>query len=289
LPQQGEVWTNLTNSLLNIGRRAEALAAAVEGVEKYPDDVNIRISLGVALLSNGRPKEAIVEYNRAHTLSPKYFLPIVNLASAYSLVGEAEEARKWARLAMDRTDGSYNLLPLVPALSNIGDHAAAAELSEQIIKRDPSSAVAWNNHAVVLRRKRDLTEALECSARALQLNPRYAAAWCNRAVALISLSRYPEALEAAENALEIDPSMSNARGVLSKALSQMDRADEAVNILEDAVREFPDDTTNWTNLAVSYATIGRRADALSAVDEALRIDPRLSAAMKLKEHLLADI
>lgn len=76
-----------------------ALVFITRAAEVSPSDASIINQLGVALLSNGRKREAAAAFERATALNPKDPLPLLNAAQNQADLGDWAKATKFAEAA----------------------------------------------------------------------------------------------------------------------------------------------------------------------------------------------
>lgn len=118
-----------------------------------------------------RYEEAIVHYNRALSIDPKF-------VAAWNNKGNA--------------------------LSRLGRYVEAISCYDEALAINPYYEYALNNKAIALRKMERYDEALECYDRAIKLNPRYREAWENKLEVLEVLGREKEVAECLAKIREID-------------------------------------------------------------------------------------
>jgi tetratricopeptide (TPR) repeat protein len=82
-PDNAEARYNLGRSLLEQGRRAEAIFHLQRSVDLDPRDEHALNDLGIALSRDGRRAEAVTVFRRAILVNPAYTDPYLNLAMAH--------------------------------------------------------------------------------------------------------------------------------------------------------------------------------------------------------------
>jgi Flp pilus assembly protein TadD len=105
---------------------------------------------------------------------------------------------------------------LAMTLDRTDDTAAEQVALQQVMKIDPTFALAHNQVGYLASRDGDFASAEEHFRLALRSAPGYAEAWVNLAAALGMELRFPEALDAVANAIKLDPKSDQARQVRQK-------------------------------------------------------------------------
>ncbi|RJX28748.1 MAG: tetratricopeptide repeat protein [Desulfarculus sp.] len=168
-----------------------------------PKAWHVRYNLGVALMQDGRPEEALAEFRQVLALSPKHLESMINIAGIHLGAGRPEEAMRvlqsalgvWdiplvranlgvAYLQMGRLEDAarelklaVNSAPNMPdALTNLssvflrlGAPDKAEQAAREALKLGDGFAMAHNNLAVVLAEKGQLEQARTHAARAQEL------------------------------------------------------------------------------------------------------------------------
>lgn len=199
-----------------------AAAAGFRGVlAAAPDDHDVRVRLGRALLALGRVDEASAELARVIAAGEQ--------ASA-AVRADAHEALATVRLRAGDPPGALGelraALALDPARASVhvalgAVHARAGELERaashlrRAASLAPASSTAWNDLGVVLGRLGRVDEALSAHRTAVRVGPRDAAAHANLGVALANAGRLDPARAELRRALVLDPADRGAREALA--------------------------------------------------------------------------
>lgn len=142
---------------------------------------------GANLSNQKKYEDAILSYENAVKLDPRFVL-------AWGCMGDA--------------------------FHHLGKHEDSLKCYEKIIDIYPNDAKAWQNRAFQLIKLFRLEEALQSYEKAVEYNPKYAIAWNNRGQLLEGLNRPEEALKSYDNALEINPkyalAQTNKQNLLDK-------------------------------------------------------------------------
>lgn len=226
-PTQPEIQPVL--NLFNIGKLAEAEAAAKKLVTRYPNTFilhhilglaqdglhkftdavasyskalalqpntpDLQFNLGIALTHIGRLDAAVSSYRKAITLQPQFFEAYGNLGTVLQKQGKLEEAiisyRQGLSINPQDARGHFNL---GTALRDNGNLAAAVSSYQQAIQLFPNYTDAHNNLGETLRDQGDMEAAVKSYQAALALNPQHPLANYNMAEFLYLAKRFDEAI-----------------------------------------------------------------------------------------------
>ncbi len=180
------------------------------------DNTFVRNKLGCALLAQGKPREAVQEFERAAHLEPRSVEPEYNLGVALAQLGEFDQAIAHYRKAIAINDlhaSAHNNLGLLE--SSRGQFAAAkAQLH-----------------------------------RAIEISPDYAEAQMNLALVCLKSGDAAGAILSARHALELQPDLTNCHLIIARALDGQGRSQEAIRQLQEALTTSPNDAGLRTELA----------------------------------------
>lgn len=137
-----------------------------------PPSSTLHVNLGNALLTEGRDREAAVEFRAAILMREKDFRPYVNLAIIAQHAGNTGEAINTMRqaLALAPTDARI-LSNLGSLLQDAGQLPAARQFLERAVALQPNLPEAQTNLGVLLAQAGELSRALACFQAAARLKP----------------------------------------------------------------------------------------------------------------------
>ena len=193
-PDRLSILTNLSATLIKLGKFDEALKITVKALEKNPFDELSLLNLGILSEKKSDSETALIAYERAISISPQY-------AEAYNNRGN---------LLRELTQFHSGLINF--------NHA---------INLKYNFAEAHTNCGNLLRELDSLDEALLCHDKAINIDRNYAEAHSNRGLVLHKLNRLFDAILSYDKAIEIDPSFAEAysnRGSIFSELKQFDNA-----------------------------------------------------------------
>lgn len=142
-------------------------------------------NLGVALMVEGRVREAETQFAEALRINPDFEEARVNLGVAYKQQGRLEEA---------------------------------LEQYYEVLRVKPRSEKAHYNLGLIFESKGNFKKAIHHYSTAVKLKPNFAAAHNNLGTVLANLGRIDEAIQHFSKAIQIDPDFAMARNNLEKGL-----------------------------------------------------------------------
>jgi Flp pilus assembly protein TadD len=173
-PNNPRALYNLGLSLLQAGRRSEAMTQFEAALKLSPGFADAHNNLGNALWMAGRVAEAAPHYEAALRLNPGSAEVHNNVGNARLMAGNTAEAIDHYEAAL-RLDAGY-----LEARNNLGyallmrgNAADAAAQFEEVLRTKPDSAEAHNNLGEARLQLGQRAEAVQQFERALELKPNY--------------------------------------------------------------------------------------------------------------------
>ena len=143
-----------------------------DAAEKAPHSAAAHEYLGFALLTAGRPAEAVSSLSRAVELDPKRRDARINMASALAALGRSDEAVAQAESVLSehpRNPEAHAILAY--ALAARGDLPRAVMEYRRSVELDPRNASVHNGLAIGLARLGDVVSAAAHFQEAVRLDP----------------------------------------------------------------------------------------------------------------------
>ncbi|MGA3398780.1 MAG: tetratricopeptide repeat protein [Acetobacteraceae bacterium] len=159
-----------------------------------------------------------------------------------------------------------------------GDLAAAKQLAEQILERDPAAATAAHVAGLIAHRESRFDDADRYLSAAIAAAPNDPEQYANHAAVLRTLGRLGDAEAAARAALALAPDRVETHNNLGNILRDSGRHDESIACYQAALRLAPDFADAWSNLAWVLSLNGRAREAEQAANRAIAADPHNSNA-----------
>ena len=202
-------------------------------------------NLGHALLNENRLEEAVLKFQRAIEINPRYSKPQNNLGNAFSGLKRYDEA---------------------------------IEHYKKAIAVEPGYAEAFNNLANALRQKGNLKESVFYYKEAIRQKEAYDEAHFNLGIVLSQQGKYDEAISQYTKALEINPGFTQAHNNLAGLLAQRGNIEGAVFHYRQAIAIDPGFAKAHNNLGSTLARQGNYIEAIAYFEKALVIDPNYTDA-----------
>ncbi|MCY2932313.1 MAG: tetratricopeptide repeat protein, partial [Planctomycetota bacterium] len=177
---------HFANLAMRCGRPGEAARHWAVLVEKFPQAMTLKLSLGTALLQAGKTDEAVGQFEQARRIKPNSSEVLCGLGTAMTAMGKPKEALAYL---------------------------------EESLRLNPGSSDAHNNLAVLLSREGKTREAIEHYEEALRINPEYADAHLNLGALLQQAGQLPEAIGHYEQAVRLKPDYAQNNPAFASALA----------------------------------------------------------------------
>jgi tetratricopeptide (TPR) repeat protein len=231
------------NEAANALRFGNQAGAAARLADLIPDLVTSaeRCDLaGLILLGAKKPIEALVWFDRARRLQPKYWQAQSHAGAALLALGRLDEA----------------------------ETALAAAVSQGFV-----NAVTYYHYGVVLRGLGHRDEAIAALDQALRIEPDYPEALRAGGLILSEAGRHEHALAFFGRALRARPDFFEALLDLANLLRLLERRKEALVAFSEALALYPGNPELLNNRGVVLIDLGEPAAALADFDAALAARP----------------
>lgn len=308
----GYFYSNLGNTLKDLGFLKEAIQAYQQGIQIDPNFVITRYNLArlwgqqgnlaeaIQELDNaikidasfveawkllgkfqnqsGQPHQAKVSLQQAILLRPQDPELWFHLSECHNALAEWEHSRKALEQALKTKPHfpeAINNLGLV--FKELGKFEEARRCFQQAIQMDPGFLDPLNNLGQLAREKGRKEESWNLHQQALRLNPQDAQSHFCLANLLVDLGKLELAVEHFQKALQIRPNFPQALNNLGNVLMSLKRNDEARDVFEEAIGSKPDFYEAHANLGNLNKEIGFPDLAEKAILEAIRLKPDFAA------------
>jgi protein O-GlcNAc transferase len=239
-PKDLQVYSNLANTLLELGMLEEAEELCRKAISIEPHDATAFYNLGNVLHDLGQLEDAEASYKRAVAINPK-------LSEAYSNLGTT-------LLKLDR---------LVDAESSC----------RQAITQNPKLAAAHSNLGIALQRLNRLTEAESSYRKAVTLEPTIAETHHNLGLTLLAMQQPREAAQSFRCAISLKSDVATIYNDLGVALQKLNQPNDAATNFSKAIQLKPDFAAAYANLGVSLNELGELKAAESNFRQAIELNP----------------
>ena len=189
-----------------------------------------------------------------------------------------------------------SLLPLLPVhaqdlftkaqgFENEQRWSEAFSTYSEILKHDPTNALAHYRLGAVREKLGATDDALRSYQEALRLNPGLSEArqalegyYVNRGVTLRRNNQSAEAIQAFQQALSLNPSSAGAHFELGQEFERRGQAADALKEYQETLSLDPNQSAAHARLAAVYANQGQHERAVQEFQEVLRLNPQDPAA-----------
>ncbi|MGP1272434.1 MAG: tetratricopeptide repeat protein [Phycisphaerales bacterium] len=200
------------------------------------------------LMSSGRLREALAQFERAVDLNPGAVEAHMGIGEIYKQEGD-----------LTRAEASYR---------------RAAEAGPDVFE-------ARYSHALVLQLMGRHQEAIRAYLGALQLNPRDFDANMNIGLAFVQIGRPDQGLPYAQRAVRLDPRSGPAHHNLGVCYAMLERHEDAIASFRTASEYMGLSPQLLLALADSQSALNRYDDATSTLERLIRTDPSADAHRRL--------
>ena len=309
-PDLWHAWSTVTQQLVHMGRRKEALALARETAERFPLVAGSWKNLGEAYGQLDHWKNAAEALEKAVELSSDWISAIVELSEAHRRNGDWARAQTILETGLRHTPTSHVLhgslaellhlqsrdadalvelkqaLELYPAytwgwnkLREWGDRAECVKLCRTLTEKNPGDAEGWRRLADNLNSSENLEEMLQALDRAIALEPHDTDNYDIKAWALSDNKRFEEALATCRPAVWGDFAPLTLRGRAAWIENERGNSAIAIEMMEKVVADDSGYFWGWGRLSDWYLEDGRAPDAVRAGEQMVRLRPASAVSL----------
>lgn len=290
-PDDSRLYGELASLFISHLKFDTALVWIDKGLKLSPENSDLRVQKGTALLPLGRPREALAVLNSISTPEASFYR-----AMAYRLLQDHSNSRNSFLNAWELGyKSAYVLYSIIQEDYSLGDKRGGLDHFQLLLRTYPDSpwvhllladayfAKEQNDEArgeylKALTAKPDILEAnfrlgymafqagdKKSAARyfrqEVSLNPTYVDARVFLAEALLQLDNKKEALVQLRAALKLDQNSDLTYKRLATTLIETNQLNEATKTLKNAERRFPKDPAFPAQLARVFTLLNRTRDA----------------------------
>jgi tetratricopeptide (TPR) repeat protein len=229
------------------------------GLEIAPEDAELRNALGWTLFQDGRPAEAVAEYERALAANPNHVKSHNNLALALVELGRLEEAASHFEKSLELEPAAEIYSDLGVIMAQLGKSEEALADYRKALELDPSCASAHFNLAVTFVQAGAFEQAESHFRQALPGRP---TAETHNALGFVldRQARTDEAIAEFRTAIDVDSHFAPAYNNLAEALAKLGNLEEAARYYRRSLAETPSPAV--------YNALGGVLRRLGKMDEA---------------------
>jgi tetratricopeptide (TPR) repeat protein len=259
------------------GDLVNALRDAESAVRSEQSNAGALQFVGVLHCQLGKPDSGIPYLRRALALAPNDVNVRINLGQALLTTGSVDEAAKVVEGYTGLPDPQLKQLQanIHKAQGRSGESVATYE---QVVAEKPNDFESWNNLGNARFVSGDTGGAIMALERARQLSPDSAVVRINLGRYYGALSRLQESLEAFQEATVVAPNDPAAFLEFGRALHKIDKGAEALPILGRAAQLDKTNPETFVAIGAVFADLEEHKQAEHAFRIAIQVDPAYAAA-----------
>lgn len=285
-PRNARAHGNLALALLAQGKTREAIDEGRLAAAFGPDLPEARYIYGMTLAAGGYPQDAARELEKALAGRADAPAPLGALADAYATTGDRRAAGVYRKLIVLEPEAARHRASLAEHLWRVGAPDEGNRVMEEAIAAFPSNRDLLVRYARALVRQHRYLDA------AARLEAARGLGESGEAFALLLASTYSEggraeeAVRVLEDAARTYPSSADVRAELGHLLLAVGRAEQALPELAAATRLNPRSAESQLDLGRAAETLGRLDEAETAYRAAVRLAPKFPRAHYVLGRLL---
>ena len=206
---------------LHAGDYARAKSLLLQVREKDPTMYVIPFSLAETAMAQQEWDEAAIEFHKCLDLNPHFDQAMLGLARALSFQGKGEEAKQWARQAIQNNPQSYRAWYFLGSLEAHGDQQTAISDYEKAVSIQGNFAPVQRDLGLLQFQQQSYGEAAKHLAQAVALGINDAVLYNNLGISYSRTARQHEAIASYQQALHLDPKLAQAHLNLGFAYEQL--------------------------------------------------------------------
>jgi tetratricopeptide (TPR) repeat protein len=166
-----DYWFLRAESSRRLERCEEAVAAAREGLRRWPEDIGLLDVLGLSLVDLGDLANGDAVYRTALELVPEHCGLLTHHALALAKLGKTAEARQVVATVMELAPDSVGAVQVRAQVAYLTKDKLAGQYIEELLAADPESRVGHVLSGNLALRKRKARPAAQSFAEAARLDP----------------------------------------------------------------------------------------------------------------------
>ena len=276
-PANARAHGNLALALLSQGKGREAVDEGRLAAAYGPQSAEARYIYGLTLRAAGRNGDAAREFGKAVELKPDAIGPLEALAGAYAAVGDERAGALYERLLVLDPRRAGPRQGFAEHLWSIGKNDQGNAVAAAAVAAFPDDASLRAVYGRALFEQQRFLDASVQLERARALGVSDAETLRLLANALWSAGRMDDARSAFEAAVLEHPGSAGLRLDLGRFFLSQAENEGALRQLEEAARLTPGDAPTQFQLGRAREAAGRLAEAEEAYRKAIALSPQLAS------------
>jgi tetratricopeptide (TPR) repeat protein/S1-C subfamily serine protease len=256
-----------------------AIAIYDRVIHRYPEAYTY-YNRGRAKSDLGNNQEAILDYDRAIALNPKFVEAYNNRGATKSVSGNKQAAiidfDRAIAINPKHAEAYYNR---GKAKSDLGNKQEAILDYDRAIVLNPKFAEAYNNRGTAKSDLGNKQAAIIDFEKAIAINPNHAEAYYNLGTIKFDSGNKQAAIIDFDKAISINPKYTEAYNNRGSAQSDLGNKQAAIIDFDKAISINPkDDEVAYTNRGNAKSDLGNKQAAIIDFDRAIAINPKFAEA-----------
>lgn len=275
-PSSTSIQQRISEILIDKGQPVEALGILERIGKMEPDNADILVLKGDALIMTGKTKEARRVYEKAYARADHDDKD----ALAFHIGVSLEKAEQY-HLALRYLQDVLLLNPqnyavfydLAFCYDKIGKSDKSIEYYNKYLNEDPFSENVWYNLGFSYGVSEQFEKSLQAYDFAIALNSQYASAYFNKANLQAHLDHYPEAIVTYKEFLALEPDNAQAHCYLAECYEKLNDREMATEYYRQALALNPELADAWAGMGMLYFDENNYKSSIAHLQHAIRLDP----------------
>ena len=248
-------------------------------LSKNPDSALAHNNLGTEMHRQGKPQEAIDQWQKVVVLDPNFSEALYNLGKAHHIKGDLSLAVSELRRSLELNPADYLTYGgLAAALADQGNLEEALHFSRIGISINPDDIEGVVTLGNILEELGRLNEAQAYYRQVLELDSNSYGNYLNLANVLYRIGNMEEAVPHFRKAIALNPELLEAHYNLGNILGQQGHLEEAQKAFEQAISLDEKLPLPHYGLGIILQRSGQYSKAIAAFEQALSLNPKLERA-----------
>lgn len=274
-PSSARAHGNLALALLPQGKTREAVDEGRLAAAFGPQSPEARYIYGRALAADHRPVEAAREFEKAVGLKPGEAAPLVALAAAYASAEDERTASIYAKAVALRPADARVRGDFAEYLWRVDEVEKGNRVIEDALLAFPSNVGLTLQYGRALAEQQRYLDAAVALEKARRLGSSEASTFALLGTAYAQAGKTDEAIAALEEGVAAHPGDASLQHALGRLLLSQGKAREALPHLEAAAQSKPDAADIQLDLGRARETLGELDLAEASFRKAVRLSPNL--------------
>ncbi len=271
-PSEPNLTRLLGVALMQQGRFKEAEERLVQVIRMAPDFAEGYETLAEIQMSLGKGDGAIESLQKAVELNPQSEYATFRLAEILAMAGRGSEADEAFEKAFEVNPLRRNIVEGME-LFRVKNFDKAEKSFRAVLRKDPDNIDALRLLGIVSIRQKKHSDAEALLRRAVTLAPQFSMCWTNLGLAQIEQGKYVDSEFSLQKALELTPDDPEIYATLASGYVQSGRQEEAIENYQKALTIFGDHFPSLLGLGHALKTIGNQEEAIEAYRNCARVRP----------------